>query len=459
MKASRFALPDEAPRSDPRRRLTRGDALTALICVTISVWWFLCSRPVATSDTGSFFQLALSFRHGQGFASDLGTRPLAFPLWMALLGASPRAIFAGNILALLLTAWALHEVFRLVSGSRLVAHAAALAYVLNPSTLWFAGEIMPEVLTSALIVGSLLWLLRASRQQEHRGRVWFATLSGSAMALAALTKPLFQLLWVVAILWLLIPANRRRVAVRIGWASILGILLSNVLLIGGWIAFNASRFDYATVSTLTGYNLTQHAAPWLEDARPQDTQIAHVYMHYRDRKIAQSGTWSGSIWPAIPELRRKTGLSYPQLSKRMAAMCTSLILTHPAGYVASVARSMVLFWMPAPYYPGYRLSDFLHGRSPRLVYGYALVYLIAVASYFVGLVVSVVWPRLRARLWSAESALIHAVIWYTAIVSSMTEFGENARYKFPVEGLVIGWAVFAISRLVGEWRARHTASV
>lgn len=51
-----------------------------------------------------------------------------------------------------------------------------------------------------------------------------------------------------------------------------------------------------------------------------------------------------------------------------------------------------------------------------------------------------------------------AAIAYTSVVSSMTGFGENARYKVPIESLIMGLVVFFVYLMVSYRRWARTSA-
>jgi len=151
------------------------------------------------------------------------------------------------------------------------------------------------------------------------------------------------------------------------------------------------------------------------------------------------------------------GLSHAELSKKLTKMSIALFIANPVSYGKSVIQSFILFWFPAPYYEGYSIRRFFSGKEARWVYPYSFVYLLFMVVYFSFMLLLVISRRIRNLLWKSDTAVIISIIAYTSVVSSMTGFGENARYKVPIESLIMGLVVLFVY-LTASYRRSLRAS-
>jgi hypothetical protein len=146
-------------------------------------------------------------------------------------------------------------------------------------------------------------------------------------------------------------------------------------------------------------------------------------------------------------------MDFAELSRTLLGMSVKTFLRHPHLYLASVAQSAVLFWFPAPYYEGYSIGEFFRGQCPWWVYLYAGVYLVMVITYIAFVLGACLWRRLRHVVFSGGMLIVQVAILYAWFTSSLVEFGENARYKFPVEGLLFGVVFTVFVSIVSVARA------
>jgi len=417
--------------------------LLLLIAILVRIAFLLVYHPILWPDSHGYLKLAKAMTNFD-ITNDLGARTPIYPLFISVLKLDNWSIFFTQSLLGIATSMFLYSIFTRLSGKPVVGLIGALVHSLNPSTLFFEANILSETLTTFLVCLTIFFAFSVVNNGKLRPSACF--LVGITSSLAGLTKPLFQLLPIALMLVVIYAQYSRR-----SWLLIKNILLSAssilipfLILIVGWSYVNYNRFGYFTVSTLTGYNLTAHSGKFIERARDEYKVIADIYIQERDKKIATTDTSTGTIWRAQRKMLVSTGLSHAELSKKLTKMAIRLFIANPVSYSKSVIQSFILFWFPAPYYEGYSVGRFFSGREVRWVYLYSFVYLLLIIAFFSFMLLLAVSHRIKNLLWKSETGLILSTITYTSVVSSMTEFGENARYKVPIESLIMGLVVFFI---------------
>src|SRR5438552_18175727 len=116
--------------------------------------------------------------------------------------------------------------------------------------------------------------------------------SGSAFSLASLTRPEYHLLPLIAAVVVAILATRSErepQARRRTLQGVAGGLIPFVVLVLGWSTVNYVRFGWFTVSTLTGYHLTQYSGPYLKDAPVQYKKLTDIYLRYQAVQVRETG--------------------------------------------------------------------------------------------------------------------------------------------------------------------------
>jgi hypothetical protein len=144
-----------------------------------------------------------------------------------------------------------------------------------------------------------------------------------------------------------------------------------------------------------------------------------------------------SVWSAIPDLQRATGLERPELSRRLCRINLLLMRSAPLEYLKEVAWATGSYWIPTP-------PDLAHFGSRFLQLFWGLLWLVLLLLFFACLVVlaGLLALRFLAPGRHAEAhrddtapaalALALAAVLYTAVVSTVVEVG-SPRYRAPTE--------------------------
>jgi len=401
--------------------------------------------PLYDDDSAYYLLLARAIRQGTFFSQDVGGRTPLFPLFVALLGGNGQGVFAGNLVLGVLTSQLLFRIFLRVPDSPALAVAVALVYTLNPSTIRFERTVLTEILACFLISLGTLFAVNACNSRVNFARC--TGLSSTAFSLAAVTRPVFQLLPLAAMAAIIgLTWKERAIRGRTSKAIAAGLIPFAVLVMG-WEMLNYGRFGWFTLSTFSGYHLTNHTGQFMNEAPPQYARIAGIYLRYQEAHLRDTGMRANAIWEAREEMKQATGMNDVQLSRSLVSLSLRLIISHPAGYLESVGHSFKRFWRPPVYARGCNIGDFrkrlrevLARRTPWFELFYPYLYLPLVLAYPFSLVGPLMVRDWRRLLWAPGMWVVHWVIIYTAVISSLSGYGENNRFKFPVEGLMIGVA-------------------
>ena len=163
-----------------------------------------------------------------------------------------------------------------------------------------------------------------------------------------------------------------------------------------------------------------------------------TYIQYRDARIAQTGAPGNAIWDAIPALEQVTGLGFIPLSNLMVKLSIQLILQHPFLYLRNVALGWLWFWKAPVYWaPATLSSPVLRAILSALVNlerGALVLFNLAFLLGSLGLL----WKKVRRAfkmdqfLWFAVSSL-----WFTSILQTLLDHGDNPRFSVPIQTWVV----------------------
>jgi 4-amino-4-deoxy-L-arabinose transferase-like glycosyltransferase len=452
----------------PAKFLTHKKAIgLAAVLLTISAG-FLAARiplwaedPQVYSDAWGYIEPALTLLKGDfSLAAWRSERGPAYPLllWLIFLvfGESnlSAVIIVQTILGAVITALLFFLGWKL-TGSRLVAALASLAYALNVSAALFEISILSETQATFLAVCALgfgVHLLRLAWNGSPLRRFFLmCTLEGLICALLALSKHMFAAYSLVPAVFILAAVMARALTnvgekVRVGAQRILMtfiILLMSVAAVGAWSLGNYNNYGWFTFSTLSGFNMSNVAGGFIEEATNEEcADYINLYLHYRQREIARKNTHAMTLARAWVERIDPEDVSARVAYERLAYNCSlSAIQARPDLYLQTVRKSSDLFWSPAIYSRGTLLpaSKMITDRIEAALKVLKILFTLALLLWLAAPVLIV---RRRKgersqllRLW-LEAGLVIFTVLYALVVSSATEFGENRRYKAPIEPFI-----------------------
>lgn len=358
-----------------------------------------------------------------------GARTPGYPLFLVATGLDPGITWAaqsvlGIAVSLMVFAFGLR-----LSGSAPLAFAAGLAQALSFDALFLEPFLITETLTTFLLVLGCVLLGEAAG--VRRRTALLAIASGTAVAWLVLTRPAYAYLVPLGAGFLALAGGPFRERAR----AVCLFLLPAVVLVGGLSLYNLRHLGVFAPSTMTGFHLSQHTGAFVESAGHRDALLRDIYLKHRARMTAHHGSHGNTIWYALPEMRRRTGLGYAQLSQRWTRLSLELIARHPGRYLASVATSWVALWKRPHFWRLERL------RAPVLARGLAMLWRVvrpvAIAVNVAFLVVAAItlWGAARRRVRQPTRVFLVLVVLGASLVQAMTELG-NPRYAVPVMPLV-----------------------
>jgi hypothetical protein len=376
------------------------------------------------------------------------------------------------------------------------AFVVAAVFVVNPVTVLYENWFFYPYLEATLLVAAALLVHRYLGADRASTRYRVAA-CGLAATLAAL--PLLRSLW--HLVWLLAVLAIIAVGGRIGWRRTAALGAVPVLLVAGWYAKNLVLFGSFTGSSLQGPNLARVTVYALPDAVRQElsargdlSALARYPSFVPDYSV---------IAPVAPKPPRSphTGarvLDDPEKSTHQPNFnyrgylpvydqqlddALWVLREHPDTWLKGQARA----WVISSYSPtdnlrlypnAHRISWAVTGfnrltgqftsppselgeRTGKLSDGgTAWGTVLAWALAMLGL--PVVWWRWRrtdheARAGRTTLAFVWFSLVYGTVVGNAFELGENNRFRFATDPLLLVGVVVVVAEVVRWARARHAA--
>jgi hypothetical protein len=427
-------------------------------------------QPVSYNDTPSYRRLANAIlANWRGYD---GSRTPGYSFLLAFVGPDQRVWLAQLAMGLVITFLFFYMGWQF-TGKAWFGGLTALAYTLNPGQFWFESNLLSETLTTFWVTLSFAGIIYWIHQPRHRS-VWLAAGMGICVSLAWLTRPLFIYLpfWLLLFMpdpdlitsALRVMARKRGAAsseqqepgvtkpikpgIYLPWIKMGVYLLPVFLILASWLGFIHKHFHEWSFDTMTGYHLVQHTGVFFQYVPDEYAALRDTYLKYRDEHIAQYGTQTNTIWDAIPEMQKVSGLNFYSLSRLLTSISVQLILAHPDLYAKNLLQGWWYFWRgPVYWMPEYfRLPQIIPLLSGTVlverffVFAFNLVFLITTA-------LAVFWKRIR-QAWQVPRGLwcIVGAVWGTSLLQTFLDHGDNPRFLIPMQSLVLLWVLYVSVR-------------
>lgn len=439
-------------RSEDRRNM----AVVGGVAVALRLVLILSYSPVLTTDSSSYLKLA--HRLGSmNLHGSTGTRTPGYPALLLALGYSPVAAWcvqAGlGVVATLL----LYRLVRRLGGSGWAATAAALAYAIDLEVLAVEREVMTETVASFLILVAAS--LTVAITQADRKRWAIPVWTGVTLCYLCLVRPDSLAITVyfavaVAITQSIRQAREPRQRLAIGIRYGVAILLTPLLALVAWTGVNRATIGVTSVSTVIGFNMIDHVAPYVQAEPGPNYPITSAYVAARVRRQAHTSNLANLSADAEPSMERASHLTAAHLSGRLLSIALGVIAQHPFSYLASSLKQWPRFWLPPNYayqFTGGSGSSLIHiaWKAERAIK-------LLVAAAFLLLCLSDVVRRLRRQpgILSHSSALLAGVVAVGIFPPTFLAFGDTGRYGYIYYPLILAVTVAAAEPLIAAARAR-----
>lgn len=490
---------EPAPHRRPRRRIAPGTLVVVGVFVLVQVVYRATGGGFTTAALRTSWQLLDLHRLTAdpfGSVALLHIQPPAFNLfvgvverWSPLSAAfTYQVLYLACGLVLLLT---LRALLVELGCSELGATVGTVVVALDPVLLSYMNSATYELPVATLLVVSGWCCARYARTRSTGHLVGFV----AAITAAALTRALLHPVWLVAAVVLVVASVRPRA----GWRAVGVAVAIPLVLVGGWIVKNQLLFDEPNLSSILGGNLARGViAPMPRTAVDALVRDGSITPAARVRAFSPYAAYQPAIGPCrthwtptvVRALVKANGISnfnsvcFLRVYRQEQHNALVLLREHPGDYLGTryapasihfthdlapdrfrantTLRVLTDVWNPVLLRLGVTVHDtgwtnnLIPGAPPPTI---PMSLTLVVATLFVLGLGGAAFARLvrsRARPGDLARTYLAATVAFVALVSIATEYGENGRFRFLVDPIVIGLAVAQVVTYVGEWR-RHRA--
>ena len=345
----------------------------------------------------------------------------------------------------------------LLGVARRVAFFVTLVLVvLDPAQLLFSTHLFYATPTAALMGATTFLGIWALSKPSWRRSLAFAATGSSLALFNTMVQPLVLLILLAVLVLALRPWRR---------VLVVGMVVP-CLVLCAWVGLSIARVGTPATSTWFGMNLAhgvlRPADPLLIESMVANGQLSPLALVKPFSSLAASGVAPVHAGPrASAAATRPDGLpnlnnrAYAEVSSRYLTDSVTFIEHHPGAYLATVWAGLKLWAVPSDqFYFFYRRTstatwEVAYDAMPMLQIRHDqdlsmalwqrktvsvsqvswLLVLETLGDVLGGAIVIGRWRSLRRR-WAAAVAVPWFLATQAFVVSALTEYGENNRFRF-----------------------------
>jgi hypothetical protein len=354
----------------------------------------------------------------------------------------------------LFTAWLMYNILVRYHFSSFFSTGIASLWCIYPACLGVEIQAFPtafyEALPSFFFVVSLWLCISYSSNKKIRTLWWF----GVAGAILSMSRSTLSWIFILPIfISLLLPGNRLRIVIGC-MALIIQILwsLKNFAVYGQYHLETASDVGQNLVSTLLNTGHFDDFYHYSISNNPNDTFIADGLpcflqgnMSCVAKTLPDVKSLDDTLAARLPSQEPLYGETYFMrgLSQKVKPLYFEYLLHHPLIAVDMLRKSYALFWgniyWQVGYIKGLDADPIILGVNATMeklkLLNIAGIHLLSF-PLFVLIIARFAILRRKPHSWQIGFLYAFLAFFYVAIVSSLGDHGENARYRTDVEPLI-----------------------
>jgi hypothetical protein len=429
-----------------------------IVCALIRVGHWSVGSVKLYPDSNEYLAVARALATGD-FDGYTGERPPGYPLFLLICRTDIHLVWWIQSILGIATSLVLFLIVYEHTRNELLSLISGLVPSLSVNTLLFESAILSETLSTFLLI-MILWVLLRIVRNDNGSVIPYASL-GILVAMSCLTRPIFLYLPLFLTVFFVLCWGFRLLSTRRAPLLLAVFLIPVLVSVGGWSAFNKSKVDYFGITTLLGYNLTQHSIRAIDDAPDDFDTLKQILLKTRREHEIRHESLAFSAFQARKEMMNATGLTVSGLSRRLTALAFCVFVRHPFVYAASVLKSWESFWETAIYWSPYRIDPRAARRFLEIYWTIEESILTALRLVFLMLACAWCVRFLAARIsvrkqLSSLSWILGATVMTASFVQALLESGENARYAIPFQSLIV---TVVLLQLTSHVQGGHKAEI
>lgn len=374
-----------------------------------------------------------------------GARAPGYSTFILLCGFELLNVYTAQLIIGIINAFLLFVLFREISPNTNFGLIAGLISLFNPNQFLFEALILSETVATFLLFLTLVLIVKC------RLRMLSIVIISVTTALLILTRPLFLYL---PILFVAIYLNQNN-TYQHNWIKaklVLAYVFCLALCIGPIIYLNKAHNGFPGITSLLGFNLINHATEYIESAPAEYEKQKQLIINQRDMQTRMGLKPSFAIYHVYNDSLFDVNKNINAASKMLLRMAMKTILNDPYGYLRVSLNGLIDFWKPSFQYHGFHW----HKYSKYILYIISFCMFLSYVGLFFGPIASVLFQSGgSSTFYNKQIIFLYSVVMSGWIVTSLIDYGENARYKSPFDSIALVLGIMAIYNYLMIKRQHH----
>ncbi|PSG86079.1 hypothetical protein [Aurantibacter aestuarii] len=396
----------------------------------LAVFFLGYPNPTFTADTQGYLELAQLI---QEFSLNnyIGHRTLGYPLLIALAFGNIYVVIAYQFIIGLITSllWFL----TLIKLNFRVSHSFYTSLFLSTllNVFIFETTILVECIT-LFFMSLLVYIVAPEGLNTNRFKLnlWLSLVCGAL----TLIKPFYAFL--PFLFFGLYFLNHLKLNLKLLNKSV--ILIGAIVVYFGWSYVNKVNTGHFVSTTFYGLNTAQNCVRFAEHVPEEFSWIGEPYAHYREKSKVEGRDLAMTIWYAYEENAfNSKNLSFPDLSAELGRYAKVAIASNPKAYVNQVLfYSFKDFWSSSIYWEDSKFTSTTSEYILKRIWYVQRQFIKLFRLLFLLLTPFVVYSFFKKRRIT-DSIVFYSIIYAAAILQALVTYGNNARFSFPFEFLML----------------------
>ena len=402
-----------------------------LISIIIRIIIYLTMEYQVSGDTSGYINLAehISKCNFNGYN---GSRTPTYPLIIAISNLNMNIVYITQlIMGIVITIISYLIMYLLTSNKKYSFYFGIIITTYIPF-LSYENVILSEMTSMFFLLFSLFFVFKYIKSINWK---WLF-ITSFTISLLILTRPVYLLILLpfLLLIFLINKSSYKKVIFHI-----FILIIPIILIVSSWCLVNLKVNDQFTISTMSGFSLTNRVGYLMEDAPENYKQIKDIYISERDKHIKSKGTYVNTIWHSWFEMSKKTELSYAELSLQVKKMCIDIIKKHPTLYIKDSINNWVKFWKPASVSKSFPNYTHLFSKYFQRV-------LFVIFEFIFLLVTPIYLLKNKHNLYKSNYIFVLMCLMFVLIISIGYSVLENVggRYSIPTDPIIIIISIFLI---------------
>jgi len=230
------------------------------------------------------------------------------------------------------------------------------------------------------------------------------------------------------------------------------IIVSGLSVYFGLSYINKLHTGYFVSSTFFGLNIAQNVVYFAENTSEEYKEFGEKYAFYREKTIREKKDVAMSIWYGSKELKNQTGIAYfPDYSAYLGEYAKTTIAMNKQKYLQQVVTiSWVNFWDCELYWEYLSFPTTFSQTFFKTLWRVQYPILIFLKILFLFLTPFYLFRFLKNRKITFELVVVVSIL-TASILQALVTFGNNARFSYPFEYLMIFIVAMELKTLYNKY--------